>query len=285
MDILLKVFLPLSLAFIMFTLGLGLTVADFKRVVFQPKAFAAGAVSQMVLLPIIAFGCAVFFGLPPELAVGFMILSFCPGGVTSNLIARLANGDVALSVTLTGVVSLASIITVPLMIVWSVAHFMGAEAPPVSVAKLGMTMFLLTAVPVAIGVVCRHFASGFSERFEPVFSKLATLLFVIIVIAALATGWSTFIANLPVLGPAVVVLNVVMLLVGYIVSKLCGLNMKELKTVAIESGVQNSTVGITLATVVTASATALPDMALPAAVYGITMYVVTLPFVYLVRSR
>ena len=182
MGILISVVLPLALAFIMFSLGLSLTLDDFKRVLVRPLAFCAGAISQMALVPFIALVLVVLFQPPPELAVGIMILSFCPGGVTSNIISQLARGDVALSVTLTAVVSLASILTVPLLVAWSVAYFMGAEAPPITITRLAISVFLITTLPVAIGVLTRHFATGFADRAEPILSKIATALFVIIVV-------------------------------------------------------------------------------------------------------
>ena len=237
MGILLTVFLPLSLAIIMLSLGLGLTLADFKRVLTQPKAFTIGAISQVVILPVIALAIATLFDLPGELAVGLMILAFSPGGVTTNILTKLAKGDVALSVTLTGVISLLSMITVPLLVVWSMAHFMGSAAPEVNISRLAFSMFAITAVPVLLGVLIRHFASGFAIKSEPVFSKIATVLFVVIVVAALAVNWDLFVANLPTLGPAVVVLNIILLLIGWLLARGLGLSFTQAKTVAIETGI------------------------------------------------
>lgn len=285
MGVLLTVFLPLSLAIIMFSLGLGLTVGDFRRVLIQPFAFAVGALNQVVLLPLVALALAIVFQLPPELAVGMMILSFCPGGVTSNILAKFARGDVALSVTLTGVISLLSIVTVPLLVAWSVGYFMGSDAPEVNVTRLAFSMFLITAVPVLCGVVVRHFAGGFATRLDPILSRVASTLFVIIVIGALAANWNVFVENLPKLGPAVVALNIVLLGLGALVAGFCRLNRREVKTIAIETGIQNSTLGITVGSLIAEQASGLPPFSLPAGVYGITMYFVTLPFIFLTRQR
>ncbi|MGB7287385.1 MAG: bile acid:sodium symporter family protein [Salaquimonas sp.] len=285
MGILLTVFLPLSLAIIMFALGLGLTIGDFKRVLVQPKAFAIGAIGQIVLLPLIAFALIMLFGIKGELAVGMFILSLCPGGVTSNILAKLAHGDVALSVTLTGVISLVSIVTVPLMVAFSIGHFMGAEAPEVNVTSLAVSMFLITAVPVLIGVAVRHIATGFAERAEPIMSRVATVLFVIIVVAALATNWDLFISNLPTLGPALIALNIILLLLGGGIARMAGLTGQEVKTVAIETGIQNATLGITVGALILANADGLNAYSLPSGVYGITMYLVTIPFVLWVKNR
>lgn len=285
MGLLLTVFLPLSLAVIMFALGLGLTLPDFKRVLVQPKAFAIGAIGQVVLIPAIAFIIIMIFGITGELAVGMIILSLCPGGVTSNILAKLAHGDVALSVTLTGVISLLSIVTVPIMVALSVSYFMGSAAPDVDVTRLAFSMFLITAVPVLIGVIVRHFASTFAEKAEPVMSRVATILFIVIVAGALAANWSVFIENLPSLGPALVVLNIVLLLASGAFARMSGLSHQEIKTVAIETGVQNATLGITVGALIAVNAEGLSAYSLPSGVYGITMYLVTIPFVLWVARR
>lgn len=285
MDFLIIVVLPLSLAIIMLSLGIGLTVADFKRVAERGMAFVTGAVAQVILLPVIAYLVVTAFGLPGEIAVGFMLLSFCPGGVTSNMISKLAKGDVALSVSLTAVISLLSILTVPFLAAWSVAHFMGESAPEVSVTSLAIAMFLITTLPVAIGVTIRHFATGLADAIDRPLSILATVLFVIIVLAALAGNWGIFVENLATLGPALITLNIVLMLLGLIIAGAFGLTWLERKTISIETGIQNATLGITLAALISGVSEGFSTMALPSAVYGITMYLVALPFVLWYRSR
>lgn len=285
MDILINVVLPLSLAVIMLSLGVGLSFADFARVAKRPKAFAIGAVSQVILLPIVTYGIVMAFGLTGAIAVGFMLLSFCPGGVTSNMITKLAKGDVALSVSLTAVISLLSILTVPVLAAWAVVHFMGDDAPEVSVASLAVAMFLITTLPVLIGVLIRHFATGFADRIEPVLSGIATVLFIIIVVAALAANWDIFVENLATLGPALISMNAVLMIIGVAAAMAAGLVWGEVKTISIETGVQNATLGITLGTIITGQADGFTAMELPPAVYGITMYLVALPFVFWFRSK
>ena len=146
------IFLPLSLIFIMFTLGLGLTIEDFKNVFREPKAFGVGLLNQMILLPIVAFIIISLFGLKQEMAVGMMILACCPGGVTSNMITILAKGDTALSISYTAVVSVATVITLPLIIAFSMQYFMVTDAPSLNILELGLTMFFITAVPVSMGL-------------------------------------------------------------------------------------------------------------------------------------
>ncbi|WP_170409533.1 bile acid:sodium symporter family protein [Ruegeria atlantica] len=285
MDLLINVGLPLSLAIIMLSLGVGLQVADFRRVLNRRYPFAIGALCQVVLLPVAAFITVILFALPPEIAVGFMILSFCPGGVTSNILSKLAKGDVALSVSLTAVISLLSMVTVPFLAAWSVNYFMGDAAPEVSISGLAIAMFLITTLPVAIGVTLRSFATGFAKRIEPALSKLATVLFVLIVVAALAGNWQLFVDNLGVMGAGLISLNIALLLIGLGLARAANLTWNESKTVSIETGIQNSTLGITLAALITATESGFSPLALPSAVYGITMYVVAMPFILWFRNR
>lgn len=285
MDTLISVVLPLALAFIMFSLGIGLTLGDFRRVAEHRLAFLIGAGCQVVLVPLIAFAVVWLFDLRGEIAVGVMLLSFCPGGVTSNLISKLARGDVALSVSLTAVVSLLSIVTVPWLVAWAVTHYMGDDAPVVSVTSLAVAMFLITALPVAIGVTVRHFFVELANRIEPRLLKVAGGLFAVIVVAAVAGNWRYFIENLAILGPALILLNVTLILLGLMISGVANRPWHERKTIGIETGIQNSTVAITLAPIIVGAGTALPVMSLPGAVYGVTMYVVALPFVLWMRSK
>ncbi|NOD61963.1 MULTISPECIES: bile acid:sodium symporter family protein [unclassified Ruegeria] len=285
MDLLINVGLPISLAIIMLSLGIGLETADFRRVLSRKHPFAIGAVCQVVLLPIAAFLTVTLFGLPPEIAVGFMLLSFCPGGVTSNILTKLAKGDVALSVSLTAVISILSILTVPFLAAWSITYFMEENAPDVSISGLAIAMFLITTLPVAIGVGVRRFATGFANRIENGLSTLATALFVLIVVAALAGNWQIFIDNLGIMGAGLISLNVALLLIGLGIARAANLSWAECKSISIDTGIQNSTLGITLAALITGTESGFSPLALPSAVYGITMYAVVLPFLVWFRRR
>ncbi|MBU8912063.1 MAG: bile acid:sodium symporter family protein [Desulfobacterales bacterium] len=283
------IILPLSLVFIMFSLGLNLTVNDFKNVALQPKIFTVGLINQMVLLPLVAFGLILLFGFSKEMAVGMMILACCPGGVTSNLITKMAKGDTALSISYTAVVSIATVVTLPLIIGFSVKYFMGAEAPSINVLTLGITMFLITAIPVAIGLFVHHRYETFTKGFEPKASKISSILFVLIVIGALASEWDAFINNVTVLGPGIVTLIILMLLMGYGTSHLFRMNEEQAVAVAIATGIQNATVGITVGNLILSSSEGLSVLSLPSGVYGILMYIVCLPIVFLyvrlIRSK
>ena len=280
------ILLPLSLVFIMFTLGLGLTFNDFGNLAREPKAFGVGILNQMILLPIVAFGIILLSGLSREMAVGIMILACCPGGVTSNIITKLARGDTALSISYTAVISIFSVITLPIITGLSMNYFIGADAPPFNILSLGLTMFFITAIPVGIGLLVKLKFGFFANLFEPIATKISTFLFIIIVLGALASEWELFINNIFILGPSMVILIIIMLTIGYQSSKWFNMNRERSITISIESGIQNATVGITIGNLIMNSETGLSPLSLPSGVYGILMYFVCLPFIFwLIRSK
>lgn len=280
---LIEVALPLSLAFIMFSLGYGLTPADFGRVFSMPKAVLAGIFLQVIAVPVVAFLALMVFELPPALAFGVMLLSFCPGGVTSNILTKLVGGTVALSITLTAIVSLLSVLTVPVLIIWAAGRYLGEAAPEVDVTSIGISMFAITAVPVAIGLLVRFLKANFAIRTEKTVSLIATLLFVVIVAVALISNWPLFIASIGQLGPVLIGLNLLLLLLGMCSAALLGLKGSDGLCISIEMGVQNAALGIAVAGLV-AQTGGIPEYAIPAAVYGITMYIVTIPGMFLLRA-
>ena len=274
------IILPLSLVFIMFTLGAGLTIEDFKNIVREPKAFGVGIINQMIILPIVAFFILFFIKLPDEMAVGIMILACCPGGVTSNIITKLAKGDTALSISYTAVVSIASVITLPLIVGFSMQHFLGSNAPTINILSLGLTMFLITTMPVTIGLYINTKYHNITVPFLPIANKISTILFIIIVLGALASEWDLFIKNLNTLAPAIITLIIIMLFIGYNSALWFGISKKKAITISIESGIQNATVGITIGGLILNQGTGLSILSLPSGVYGILMYLVCLPFVF-----
>ena len=275
------IFLPLSLIFIMFTLGAGLTTKDFKNVLSDPKAFGLGITNQMIILPMVAFSIISVIGLTNEMAVGMMILACCPGGVTSNMITKLAKGDTALSISYTAVASIATVITLPLIVGFSMQYFMGSNTPTINVLSLGLTMFLITTLPVSIGLYINTKYSSITDAFTPIANKISTALFIIIVAGALASEWDTFISNLYTLGPALVTLIAIMLFIGYSSAQWFSINKKKATTIAIESSIQNATVGITIGNLILSQEIGLSILSLPSGVYGILMYLICLPFVFL----
>jgi len=274
------IFLPLSLIFIMFTLGLGLTLNDFMNLILMPKAFIVGIMNQMLLLPITAFIIVSLMGLTKEMAVGMMILASCPGGVTSNMITKLAKGDTALSISYTAVISILTIITLPIITGFSMNHFMGAESPPLDLLSLGLTMFLITALPVGIGLLVRSKNKNFADSFEIIATKISTILFIIIILGALASEWNTFINNIIKLGPAIFFLMIIMITIGFKSSQWFKMSNQQAVTVSIESGIQNATVGITIGNLIINPETGLSVLSIPSGVYGILMYFICLPFIF-----
>ena len=279
------IFLPLSLVFIMFTLGIGLTIQNFKNIINQPKALVLGLINQMLLLPLIAFIILFVIKLPSEMAVGMMILACCPGGVTSNMLTRIAKGDTALSISYTAIVSILTVITLPIIVGFSMEYFMGSNAPSINILSLGLTMFCITTVPVSIGLYINTKYHDFSVSFLPIANKISTILFIVIIIGALTSEWEAFINNLNLLGPAILSLIFLMLLIGYYSATLFDLNREKSITIAIESSIQNATVGITIGNLILNQGAGLSILSLPSGVYGILMYLVCLPFVFFILKK
>ena len=279
------IFLPASLIFIMLTLGLGLELSDFTNLVRKPRSFFVGLTNQILLLPLVTYIIILVFGITKEAAVGMMILACCPGGVTSNIITKLAKGDTALSISYTAFNSILAIVTLPLIVGFSMKSFMGQEAPDVNILSLGLTMFFITAVPVGIGLLIREKNKYYADKFEPKASKISTILFAIIILGALLSEWDTFINNFVLLGPAIVLLILAMLIIAYKSSKLFKMSDKQSITVAIESAMQNGTVGITVGNLIINPESGLSILSIPSGVYSILMYLICLPFVFWFLKR
>ena len=274
------IILPLSLSFIMFSLGLGLKIQDFKNIMNNPEAFIIGIVNQMIILPIMAFLIIIMFNLPSNLAVGMMILSCCPGGVTSNILTKLAKGDTALSISCTAVASLLTVFTLPLIVGFSVTYFMGHNADQISRLELACEILIISTLPVLLGLYINTYFRSISKTFGPTANKISSFLFVIIVIGALASEWTLFIDNVYSLGPPIISLICIMMIVGYNSSKLFGIVDRQASTISIESGIQNGTVGIAIGNIILTSER-LPEYILPSGVYSILMYLVCLPVIFL----
>lgn len=279
------IFLPASLIFIMLTLGLGLELSDFTNLVRKPRSFFVGLTNQMLLLPLVTYIIILVFGITKEAAVGMMILACCPGGVTSNIITKLAKGDTALSISYTAFNSILAIVTLPLIVGFSMKSFMGLEAPDINILSLGLTMFFITAVPVGIGLLIREKNKYYADKLEPKASKISTILFAIIILGALLSEWETFINNFVLLGPAIVLLILTMLIIAYKSSKLFKMSDKQSITVAIESAMQNGTVGITVGNLIINPESGLSILSIPSGVYSILMYLICLPFVFWFLKR
>ena len=282
---LLVILLPLALAYIMFTLGTGLKPSDFKIITKHPKAFFVGLVNQVVFVPLVALAVVLLMSPPPAIAFGIMLISFCPGGVTSNMLTYYAKGNVALSVALTGVVSLLSVVTLPILITLAFNYFMKDQAGTISAVKIGVVMFLLTALPVTLGMLARYKFTEFMSRRSGVLNGLASVFFVLIVLAAIASNWQVLQEQLASIGIELVSIIVILFIISILTSKIMKLSWFDTKTISIETSIQNSTTAITLAPIIMATTVGLPVIALPAAVYGVLMYVVALPVIALIRNK
>lgn len=277
--------LPLALAYIMFTLGTGLKPSDFKVIVNHPKAFFVGLVNQVIIVPLVALAIVLVMGPPPAIAFGIMLISFCPGGVTSNMLTYYAKGNVALSVALTGVVSLLSVVTLPILITLAFNHFMQDQAGSISAVKIGVVMFLLTTLPVTLGMLARYKFTNFMVRRGSILNGLASIFFVLIVFAAIASNWDLLKSQLTSMGLELVLIIMALFVLSILTSKALKLSWFDTKTISIETSIQNSTTAITLAPIIMGTTVGLPAIALPAAVYGVLMYVIALPIIALIRNK
>jgi len=281
MNIVTDVILPLALAFIMFALGLGLTGADFSRVIKQPRDFFVGAFSQIILLPIIAFILVKIWPISPELAIGVMIIAAAPGGVTSNLLTSYAKGDVALSISLTAIISLLCVITIPFIVFTSVNLLSDANIiQDISLIEISRNMFLIVTVPVILGMLFKKFVSGITLKFEPIAKKISIILFILVLLGAIAAERKNVISYFAQAGLITLVLNVVMMLVAYYVAQLFATGLKQKKCIAIECGLQNGTLAIFVATFIFGGGMYV----IPAATYSLIMFATSLIFIFLVKK-
>lgn len=267
--ILTTVILPASLFIIMLGMGLSLTIQDFRNVVKYPKAFAIGIVNQLILLPIIGFLLLFVFKMDPILSVGFMLLAACPGGVTSNLISHVAKADTALSISLTAVTSFVTVITIPLIVNFALGYFMSENQEiQLPLVKTIVQIIGITVLPVSIGMFVRKRAPEFSNRMEKPARTASTVIFVLIFLGIVFTNLDVLQENIGKLGLATLTLNVITMLTGYFIAKALQLNLPQTLSISIESGIQNGTLAIVIASSILQNA----DMSLPAAIYSLPMF-------------
>lgn len=279
MGIVTDVVLPLALAFIMFALGLGLTFADFARVAKQPRDFLVGAACQIVLLPVVAFALVSIWPLEPALALGVMIIAAAPGGVTSNLLTAYARGDVALSISLTAVISLLSVVTIPLIVVFAYAQLMDGAGKEVSVAETAISVFVIVTVPAVIGLLVRRFAEGFALRFEPIARHVSTGLFVLVLAGAIFQERDNIVSYFAQAGLVTLTLNVVMMVLAYYVARLFAGGPAQRVTISIECGLQNGTLAIAVAALLFDGGLAV----IPAGTYSLIMFATALIYIAFLR--
>ena len=272
---------PLALAFIMLGLGLGLSINDFVRVIKTPKDFLVGIVCQLILLPIVAYIIIIILRLPIEIALGLMIIAAAPGGVTSNVLTKFANGDVALSISLTAVGSLISIISVP-FIVFTSAEMLGVTniSKDITLTGIAIKMAIVVTVPVIIGMTIRSFAENFVNSKIKIINNITSLLFVIVFVAIYVEERVNILNYLTQAGTAVLTLNIVMMVLAFFIAKCCATGISQRKCIALECGLQNGTLAVFVATQLFDDVVYLA----PTAAYALVMYITGFIFIYFLRK-
>ena len=273
---------PIILALIMLGLGLGLKLDDFLRVFKAPKDFIVGFISQLIILPLVAYLLIIIFRTPPEIAIGVMIIAAAPGGVTSNVLTKFADGDVALSITLTAVISLLSIITVPVIIFTSADLFGVTEiSKNISMTGIAIKMFLVVTVPVILGMIIRKFAENFIASKVNLFNKLNILLFIIFFIAAFYEERENILSFIMQAGVISLTLNISMMVIAYYIAKIFTSGIKQMKTIALECGLQNGTLALFVSTQIFGT-----DIlyAIPTGAYALIMYITGFIFIYVLKK-
>ena len=275
-----KTIAPVCLAIIMFGLGLGLTISDFTRVVKNPRDFLVGFICQVILLPIVAFFLIQIITLPIEIAMGVMIIAAAPGGVTSNILTKFADGDVALSVSLTAIVSLLSILIVPL-IVFNSADFLGVEiTKEISMVNIATKMFFVVTVPVIFGMIVRRLMTDFIVSKTLIIQRLSVILFLVVFISIWVEEWDRVVSFITRAGLIALILNLTMIFVGYYVAKFFTSGVAQRKCISLECGLQNGTLAVVVATQLFNDIVYM----VPTAAYALVMFTTSIFFVLIVRK-
>lgn len=264
--------LSIAVAIIMLGMGMGLTMKDFKRVTEQPIGVLAGLLNQLVLLPLVAFGLVMLFGLTKEAAVGIMLLSACPGGATSNLITNLAKGNMGLSITLTAISSMVTVFTIPFIVNFSLDRFLGTEeAIELSFLEMFTKVMLVTVIPVITGMLLRRVSEKVADKMEKPVKIASVILMAAIIIGAVKANWDKLSEALPEVGPAVIALNIVTMLIGFFSGLGFKLPLKDRVSISIETGIQNATLALFVGGL--GGMALFPKILLAPALYGVLMFI------------
>tara|TARA_Y100001936_G_scaffold12771_1_gene11077 strand:+ start:2170 stop:3036 length:867 start_codon:yes stop_codon:yes gene_type:complete len=277
---LVKIAGPLILAFIMLSLGLGLKIENFKRVLIQPKDFLIGFISQVIFFPLVALVLALIFPLPLELKVGLLLLAIAPGGVTTNIISKYANGDVALSISLTAVISLLCFITIPVVFSLTYPFLTGSDLPfNYSIGSIIIQIFLITTVPVIIGMILKAIFPNFFSKTEKIFVNISFALFLLFLFLAIYQEFENIAGYFASSGIVTLVLNIVVVLIAFILCNLFNIQKPQKKTILIETGLQNGTLAIVVTSLIFSDSIYL----VPIATYSLIMYFVI--FIYVLSIK
>ena len=273
---------PIALALIMLGLGLGLTIRDFLRIINNPKDFTVGIICQLILLPIVAYILVLILQLPVEIALGLMIIAAAPGGVTSNVLTKFANGDVALSISLTAVVSLISIISVPFIVLTS-ANLLEIKdiSTDITMTGIALKMALVVTIPVIIGMIIRKFANNFISSNLNIINKITGILFIIVFAAIWIEERENIFNYLVQAGLAVLILNVIMMILAFYIAKSFATGISQRKCISLECGLQNGTLAVFVATQIFNDVVYM----VPTAAYALIMYITGFIFIYILRNN
>ena len=274
---------PFALAFIMLGLGLGLTVQDFLRVIKVPKDFLIGFICQLILLPLVAFGLIKLLNTPVELAIGVMLIAAAPGGVTSNVFTKFANGDVALSISLTAIISLVSIISVPFIVFTSMDFFEIDIQKEVSMIGISLKMFLVVTMPVIIGMLIRHFAKEFVISQALLIQRISVILFVLVFTAIYMEEWDNIISYFVDAGLIALTLNIIMMIIGFYVAKFFVSGVAQQKCISIECGLQNGTLAVFVGTQIFNENVSI--YIAPTAAYALIMMISSIFFIFIIKKN
>ena len=277
MNIVTDIILPIALAFIMFSLGLGLTIADFSRILLKPKEFFVGFFSQILILPIVALILVLIWPLSPEIAIGVMIIAAAPGGATSNILTSFAKGDVALSISLTAVISILSVATIPIVLSSSLSILGSNYFADVSLLDVALRMFIIVTVPVILGIVCSNFLSSFKN----IAKNISTVLFFLVLLGAVLAERENVVSYFAQAGFITLLLNLIMMFIAFYISKTLISNVSQQRAITLECGLQNGTLALVVANVFFDGGAYL----IPAATYSLIMYATALPYIYYLRRN
>ena len=273
---------PLALALIMLGLGMSLKIQDFTRVVKNPKDFLVGFICQMVVLPIIAFTLIKLLNTPLELALGVMIIAAAPGGVTSNVLTKFADGDVALSITLTAIISLISIISVPFIIFISIDLLeVDYVSQDISMVGIALKMFFVVTVPVMIGMLIKHYATNFINNKALIIQRISIFLFILVFVAIYIEEWDNIISFIKRAGLIALILNITMMIIGFYVAKFFATGVAQQRCISLECGLQNGTLAVFVSTQLLDEIVYI----VPTAAYALVMMVTSIFFVFIIKKN
>ena len=275
---------PIGLAIIMLTLGFSLTIQDFLKVFKMPKDFLIGFICQIILLPVVAFIIVLLINPIPELAIGLILIACAPGGVTSNVITKFANGDVALSISLTAIISLVSIISVPFIVLISIDYFEVSVVREISMIGIALKMFFVVTVPVIIGMIIKNYANNFVKNKGLIFQRISVALFVLVFVAIYIEEWDNIVSFILRAGSIALALNITMMIIGFYVAKFFASGVAQQRCISLECGLQNGTLAAFVGTQIFQDSTTMIYM-VPTAAYALIMMITSIFFIFIIKKN